>query len=155
VVGVVLPVKRRAIAYITHGSRLLVFRQPDFPEAGSQVPGGSMNPDERPEDAVLREAFEETGLSGLTLRAFLGDVKHDYSPRGRCEIHHRYYFHLIVKGAVREAWQDTELDPSEGENESVLFEFSWADLPDGVPPLIMYRDEMIPRLLGQLGRRPQ
>ena len=31
-----------ALAYVTRGSRLLVFRQPDFPEAGVQVPGGPL-----------------------------------------------------------------------------------------------------------------
>ncbi len=146
-----LPVTLKAMAYITNGSRLLVFRQPDFPEAGIQVPGGSMNPYERPEDAVLREAFEETGLSGLALGAFLGDVQHDWSSRGRYEIHHRYYFHLRIEGDVSEAWQHTELYPSEGEHESVLFEFFWANLPDGVPPLIGHMGEKIPELLVELG----
>ncbi|MDQ3548783.1 MAG: NUDIX domain-containing protein [Chloroflexota bacterium] len=146
-----LPVTRKAMAYITHNNRLLVFRQPEFPEAGMQVPGGSIDPGERPEDAVLREAFEETGLSGLTLGAFLGDVQHDLSPRGRYEIHHRYYFHLRVEGDILEAWQHTELYPSEGDHESVLFEFFWAELPDGVPPLIGHRGEKIPELLIVLG----
>jgi 8-oxo-dGTP pyrophosphatase MutT (NUDIX family) len=150
-VGLALPIKRKAMAYITHGSRLLVFRQPDFPAAGLQVPGGSIHDDERPEDAVLREAFEETGLTGLTLGTLLGDAEHDYSPYGQDEIHHRYYYHLFVEGDVPELWQHTESDPSEGDHESVLFELFWVDLPNGVPPLIRYRDEKIPDLLIELG----
>lgn len=146
-----LLVRRKVLAYITHDSCLLVFRQPDFPEAGIQVPGGSIEQDERPEDAVLREAFEETGLAGLALGAYLGDSRHDYSPFGRDEIHHRHYYHLTIEGHVPERWQHLERNPSEGVYESVLFDFFWAELPDGVPPLIMDRDEKIPELLIQLG----
>ena len=56
--------KRKAYAYITYEDRLLVFSHPHAPEAGIQVPGGTLNDDERPEDAVTREAREETGLTG-------------------------------------------------------------------------------------------
>lgn len=146
-----LPVKRKAMAYITHGNRLLVFREPDFPEAGVQVPGGSMSPDERPEETVMREAFEETGLSELRLATYLGDVQRDFSSRGRFEIHHRHYFHLTIDGDVAESWQHVESDPSEGVHESILFELFWADLPDGVPQLIAHMDEKLPELLTVLG----
>ena len=58
--------KHKVFAYLTHGHRLLVFRHADFPEAGSQVPAGTVQPDERPDEAVLREAYEETGLFDFT-----------------------------------------------------------------------------------------
>jgi ADP-ribose pyrophosphatase YjhB (NUDIX family) len=61
-VELVSAVIRKVFAYITQGNRLLVFRHADFPEAGLQVPAGTVRLDERPEDAVLREAFEETGV---------------------------------------------------------------------------------------------
>lgn len=146
-----LPVTRKAMAYITHGSRLLVFRQPDFPDAGIQIPGGSMHPDERPEDAVLREAFEETGLSGLTIGADLGVVVHDLSPYGQDGVLHRHYFHLRIERGAPETWQHMESDPSEGDQDSVLFEFYWVDLPDSVPQMAGQRDEMVPALLRELG----
>lgn len=146
-----LPVKHKVMAYITHGSRLLVFKQPDFPEAGIQVPGGSVHDDEPLDAAVLREAFEETGLHGLTLAAYLGDTEHDLSPHGRHEIIHRHYYYLFVDGDVPETWQHIESDPSEGEFESVLFEFFWVELPDGVPPLIGWMGEKLPELLQSIG----
>ena len=146
-----LPVTRKAMAYITHGNRLLVFRQPNFPEAGIQIPGGSMDPYERSEDAVLREAFEETGLVGLTISAFLGDVQHDLEPYGERGTIDRHYFHLRIDGDVPETWHHVELDPSEGEHENVLFELFWVELPDGVPDLVGHRGEMIPELLAALG----
>ena len=52
-------------AYITRAEQLLVFKQVDFPEAGIQIPGGTIESGELPEDPVLREAFEETGLKRL------------------------------------------------------------------------------------------
>lgn len=146
-----LPVKRKVMAYITHESRLLVFRQPAFPEAGIQVPGGSVHDGEALEAAVMREAFEETGLAGLTLGALLGEARHDYRPRGIIEIQQRHYFHLRAEGDVPETWQHMETDPSEGDQTTILFELFWVELPDGVPPLIGSRDEKIPELLATLG----
>jgi hypothetical protein len=52
-------VKHKVFAYITHCNRLLVFVHPFAPEAGIQVPAGTIKANERPEEAVLREAFEE------------------------------------------------------------------------------------------------
>jgi 8-oxo-dGTP pyrophosphatase MutT (NUDIX family) len=58
----------------TSGSRreLLVFRHPT---AGVQLPAGTVNPNEAPEDAVSREVTEETGLSALLMRANLGKIE--------------------------------------------------------------------------------
>lgn len=76
--------RRKAFAYITSLTtsltkslttsrhRLLVFSQPLSPEAGIQVPAGTIGENETPEDAVQREAREETGLSRLTLVELLG-----------------------------------------------------------------------------------
>lgn len=145
-----LPVRRTVKAYVTHGRRLLVFRQPEHPEAGIQVPGGTVHPDESLDDAALREAFEETGLDNLRLVAFLGDARYDGRPRGKNEIDHRHYYHLRVDGDVPDRWQHWETDPSEGHYDRILFEFFWADLPDGVPPLIAGMDQMLPRLIERL-----
>ena len=57
--------RNKVYAYITRGDHLLVFRHVDFPEAGIQIPGGTLEDGEEPDEAVLREAFEETGLEEL------------------------------------------------------------------------------------------
>ena len=90
----VTKVKYKAFAYITNRNRLLVFVHPFAPEAGIQVPAGTVKTNERPEEAVLREAFEETGLSGLVVESFLGEDERDMSDFGKDEIHHRYFYHL-------------------------------------------------------------
>jgi 8-oxo-dGTP pyrophosphatase MutT (NUDIX family) len=46
----------------TGGRELLVFRHPN---AGVQLPAGTIEPGESPEDAVLREVWEETGLTSV------------------------------------------------------------------------------------------
>src|SRR6185437_14423165 len=86
---------QKVLAYITWDDKLLVFSHPDFPEAGIQVPAGTIESGEEPAVAVLREAFEETGLIGLTLVAPLGERMRDVTPFGKDELHHRYFFHLL------------------------------------------------------------
>jgi ADP-ribose pyrophosphatase YjhB (NUDIX family) len=63
----------KVFAYITHQNRLLIFRHTDFPEAGIQVPAGTVLTDEDHATAVLREAQEETGLSDLAIKSYLGE----------------------------------------------------------------------------------
>lgn len=45
---------RKAFAYITQGNSLLIFEHEDAPEAGIQVPAGSIEAGETPEEAALR-----------------------------------------------------------------------------------------------------
>jgi len=146
-------VRRKAFAYITHGSRLLVFSHPHAPEAGIQVPAGTIRPGERPEEAVMREAVEETGLAGLRLAAYLGEARRDMSDFGLDEIHHRHFYHLRCESDPPERWQHHEADAGDGSAEPILFEFFWARLPHGVPELIADHGCLIPRLVERLARK--
>ena len=139
---------RKVFAYITARRSLLVFRQPHAPEAGIQVPAGTVEANEAVEEAVLREAFEETGLCNLTLSSFLGEQQRDMSDFERDEIHQRFFFHLEYSGTFVPDWQHEELYHS-GPVPSMptLFAFFWAPLPDGVPPLIADHGIMLPQLL--------
>jgi 8-oxo-dGTP pyrophosphatase MutT (NUDIX family) len=139
--------KRKVFAYITHGDRLLVFTHPHAPEAGVQVPSGTVEDGERPEDAVLREAREETGLTGLMLADFLGEQFFDYAPFGRDEIHHRRFYHLRYDGTPPDTWEHYEDDPSDGSGRAYLFALSWARLHRGLQDLIPDHGIMLPRLL--------
>ena len=60
-------------AFITRGATeeadLLLFEHPD---ACIQLPAGTVEVTERPEEAVFREAAEETGLTGLRMIKLLG-----------------------------------------------------------------------------------
>jgi len=144
-------VKYKVFAYITNQNRLLIFRHTDYPEAGIQVPAGTVESGERTEDAVMREAFEETGLSDLSLDCFLGEHIRDLSDFGRDEVNHRYFYHLRCTGNPPETWCHAETSPSEGqESVPIMFEFFWAALPNDVPPLIADHGKMLPQLLQRL-----
>jgi len=140
----------KVFAYITHGNRLLVFRHVDFPKAGIQVPAGTVQPGEHPEEAVLREAYEETGLSSFSEIYFLGEQIRDMADFRRGEIHHRYFYHLPYAGDPPTTWRHCENDPSDGAAKPIIFEFFWAKLPEGVPELIADHDKFLPALLKRL-----
>jgi 8-oxo-dGTP diphosphatase len=139
-------VKRKAFAYITHGDRLLVFSHPLAPDAGIQVPAGTVREDERPEEAVMREAAEETGLTDLVLVRCLGEQRRDMADFGRDELHLRFFYHLRCTGEPPERWRNYEPDPADG-GELPLFELFWARLPHGVPELIADHDVFLPQLI--------
>jgi 8-oxo-dGTP diphosphatase len=139
-------VVEKAIAYVTNGGRLLVFSHPHHPEAGIQVPAGTVEPGESPEEAVLREAHEETGLDGLEIQSYLGVREHDLSAQGRAERLRYHFFHLTLRGHPPTRWYNYEEHPSDGSPGPILFEFFWAELPDGVPELSGGQGEFLCRL---------
>ena len=95
-------IRHRAYAYITNGSRLLLFTQPGAPEAGIQAPAGTIEAGETPEDAVMREGREETGLTQLRLERFLAQDTRDMRDWGSDELQYRWFFHLSVEGPTKE-----------------------------------------------------
>jgi 8-oxo-dGTP pyrophosphatase MutT (NUDIX family) len=145
----------KVVAYITLDGRLLVFRHPKAPEAGIQVPAGTLEPGEAPADGALREAMEETGLESLRLAAALGEADFDVRPFGREETHHRHFFHLVCGAPAPETWQHHDPSPSGGEVEKPLFEFFWARMPHNVPELIGGFGERLPTLYALLDLKEQ
>jgi 8-oxo-dGTP diphosphatase len=140
------PVIHKVFAYITHQNRLLVFRHTDFPGAGIQVPAGTVLPDEDLTSAVLREAYEETGLQDLIMKAYIGDQIRNMEDVGKNEIHHRHFYHLLCPGDPPEQWQHDETSPSDGGYVPIRFEFFWAEVPDQIPPLVAAHGIMLPIL---------
>jgi 8-oxo-dGTP pyrophosphatase MutT (NUDIX family) len=122
------PVVEKALAYVTQRDRILLFRHPESPATGIQVPAGTIRPGESPQDAALREAEEETGLRGLRVQRYLGEAEFDARPYGRDERHHRHFYHLVYDGSSPESWLHEESDPSDGSG-PIPFELFWASLP--------------------------
>jgi len=125
----------KVVAYITQGERLLVFCHTQFPEAGIQVPAGTVEPGESREEALLREVREETGLEKLTVVSFLGTSDVHVAPARRNEVHRCYFYHLRHHGETLDRWRHYEMDPSDGSPAPIEFEFYWVQFPDNVPDL--------------------
>lgn len=123
--------KQKVVCYVVRDGRLLVFRHLDeaSDESGLQVPAGSIRPGEAPETAALREAVEETGLTGLRLVGKLGETRYDMAPY-RPETHHRHVFLLAVDEPTPERWVSAETDPDDGSGPK-RFECYWIPLAQG------------------------
>ncbi|WP_293696653.1 NUDIX domain-containing protein [uncultured Agrococcus sp.] len=105
----------KAVCYVQHDGHLLVFTHLDVPltVAGVQVPAGTVDAGERPEDAAVRELREETGLAGSVLRS-LGSEEYDVRPT-RDQIATRHFFELAVSNAhTEDRWVAGEFDPNGG-----------------------------------------
>jgi 8-oxo-dGTP pyrophosphatase MutT (NUDIX family) len=79
---------------------LLVFEHRDFPEAGTQVPAGTVEDDEAPSDAVVREVQEETGLTARVMRE-LGTLD-AIAPKGEPR---RNHFFALSTDDTRDEWE--------------------------------------------------
>lgn len=125
---------RKAYAYIIRerpaaderpGARLvrelLVFRHRDFPEAGVQVPKGTMLPGEAPEAAVLREAHEETGLDALTL---VRPLATDRQLQTNGILAERHFFELAALAQTPDAWD--HVVTGDGSDCGLVFRYFWA-----------------------------
>ncbi len=121
-------VVKKALAYVVRGDELLVFRHADFPEAGLQVPAGTVEEGEAPDAAVIREVSEESGLTSVRLVSLVGTYRH--VPEGqKCAVHERYVYHLEFTGKTPSRWTHIESFRSDG-GPPVSFRFYWMKLND-------------------------
>ena len=141
-----LTIRRKAFAYITHESRLLVFTHPNCPDAGIQVPAGTVEPGESTADAARREAMEETGLTALRLNRWIGRHVFDAHPYGQHEFHDRWFYHLTCEEAPPDRWRHGESSASNGSHDVIPFDFFWIDLFGAIPALIAGHDRFIAEL---------
>jgi 8-oxo-dGTP pyrophosphatase MutT (NUDIX family) len=125
--------RRKVVLYATLNGRLLVFTEPDHPEAGVQVPGGTVNPGETEEDGARREFIEETGFAAPDRLTRLGDATYAYEAGELRHEHARSFFHLPLDGAYPEKWEWVEQTPDGGEG-PIRMAFFFLPL-DAVPEL--------------------
>lgn len=134
--------KNKVLAYITRqtaiGTELLIFAHRDYPEAGLQVPGGTLDDGEDPLAGVLREVKEETGLENFTSIKLLGETEHVATEKQ--EIHHRFFFQLTYDKACETTFTHTV---AAGEaDEGLVFLYRWVRLGE-LPELAGEMGEMI------------
>ncbi|WP_305989563.1 NUDIX domain-containing protein [Roseibium sp. MMSF_3544] len=122
-------VYHKAYVYLTCGTDLLVFSEPDHPEVGLQVPGGTVDPGESYLQAALREFAEETGLSlDIALESFADqDRIFENVPDCLDGLHRRRHFHGSVREKPAAEWEHFETSPSAG-GPPIRFRLFWIDL---------------------------
>jgi 8-oxo-dGTP diphosphatase len=115
--------KLKVIAYIyrLQKSELLVFGHRDFPEAGIQVVGGTVEVNEDLKEALKREILEESGLN-VEIAAMKKIGETEYLRKDRPEINLRHYYEIEVKG-LSDSWSHTV--QSDGEDDGMIFNFYW------------------------------
>jgi 8-oxo-dGTP pyrophosphatase MutT (NUDIX family) len=124
-----VPNKVRAYIFRNLGSssQLLVFQQPKFPEAGTQVPGGTVDPNEDMEAAVGREVLEETGfqIPEKWLKIATEQIVHPV--RGSPQIENS--FQVTTQAPLPNTWD--HVVSGGGEDEGLLFRYFWMSLDEG------------------------
>ncbi|MEW9501915.1 NUDIX hydrolase [Jeotgalibacillus marinus] len=125
-------VKRKVLAYITreHNDQkeLLVFKHCEHPEAGLQVPGGTVEDSELLIDALYREVEEESGLKREELHLQGKLHKHMYYSEDRAKYYERNFFHLEVTADTADEWE--HIVDGDGEDGGLHFKFQWAPIDE-------------------------
>lgn len=118
--------KQKVLAYIfrTHQNRrqVLVFDHCAFPEVSPQVVGGSVDPNEDIEDAVIREVFEESGLV-LENPKRIGEF--EFFKESTQELQNRNVFAFLTT-SLAESW--THIVSGGDEDKGLEFYFYWMDI---------------------------
>ncbi|SDU41255.1 NUDIX domain-containing protein [Stappia sp. ES.058] len=127
--------KHKAYIYLTAGRDLLVFRQPDQPHVGLQIPGGTVDPGESHLGAALREFHEETGLAVTHALDTLCEQLVLFDNEVGRDVHSRRLYHAATApgGAARQRdrWEHYEMTPSAG-GDPVRFELFWMDIDQAI-----------------------
>jgi len=122
--------KQKVIAYIirikAQNKEILVFDHVDFKEAGVQVVGGTIENNEDPKSALIREIKEESGLIfSINDLKFIGES--EYQRKDKPELNFRKYFQIQTNDLL-ENW--IHIVESTGEDQGLKFYFYWLTLAE-------------------------
>jgi 8-oxo-dGTP pyrophosphatase MutT (NUDIX family) len=122
---------RKVIIYVTRasggGTELLVFDHRDHPEAGVQVPAGTVEAGETFAAAAARELCEESGLCGLTPSGPID--QYDWPNPATGKLHTRQVFHVEARG-LPDRWEHAV--HGRGDDAGLAFCYRWIPLADAI-----------------------
>jgi 8-oxo-dGTP pyrophosphatase MutT (NUDIX family) len=114
-----------------NGPEVLVF---DHPSAGTQLPKGTLEPDEDPADGVRRELKEETGVVSVELVDQFGRwvrfAGAGPEEQGAMQRHEWELFLLRPTGPLPSSW--THVSAGSAEEVGKLFHCRWVSVDDGL-----------------------
>ena len=132
------PTQYKAYAYLvrqhgTLGPQLLVFRHPK-PEAGIQIPKGTIEQGECAAEAVLRELGEEAGVERVGRVRLVGVDRWWWQEKERWVVRHFFAMEPHPWHPLGDGW--THEVTGEGEEQGMAFEYFWIPLAQAQHTLI-------------------
>ncbi|AIF65498.1 hypothetical protein GZ22_01690 [Terribacillus saccharophilus] len=132
----------KVLAYIisirNNTYQLLVHEHKDIPEAGLQVPGGTVDPEEDSATALQREIYEESGLRDLPASELVASAPFLHPDKQELQLRH---FYLIqTKQQLPNTWDHHVF--GNGADNGLVFRYTWYDLAS-IPPLAVSQDQFL------------
>lgn len=126
----------KALAHITrqhnNDAQLLVFTHRDYPEAGLQIPAGTVEEGEEIEHALFREIQEESGLVPDDLKLIRKLAVFESQEWGTI----RHVFHLATTKPLPDSWNcltnDYDNDEARARDERLVFCYRWESLKNKI-----------------------
>lgn len=119
------PVHKACACLVDSRGRLLVFDHPE--DGGMQLPKGTVEPGESPDDAVRRELLEESGIAYAGALQFLGTMERDCEAGVEGNVHRhaqRWHVYLMrADGVLPETFE--HVASGSPEEDGLVFRFRW------------------------------
>ncbi|MFS0562501.1 NUDIX domain-containing protein [Terribacillus sp. 179-K 1B1 HS] len=132
----------KVLAYIIRNHKdtyqLLVHTHRDIPEAGIQIPGGTVDPGEVLLDALYREIFEESGLDNLPAAELIGSPSFFHPEKQEHQL--RHFFLIHTKEQLPETWEHQVF--GNGIDNGMVFRYMWYEI-QSIPPLAASQDQLL------------